>query len=726
MCGIKIYNLRQEIVTTPDILNKSLQKAKTAVFGVPILIGISALIDTLNNAADMHTVAIRVASALLIPIGAILFLKYGKSMRALHMFFITLQIYTVSVTALITYYEGFHSAYLIGLLLQHGYLYRVVPILSVPLLVNGAIFSVIIYISPILTSLLDYQHGYLYGTDPAVSLPIGLTHLIVLSALSVYFVWQRIDYNRALIDKAEAANREMTLSQKNEELQIMLTSMAAQIPGDLQDKWESLLINTMDAVLITDNDGIIVSANDEACKLYQFPRENLIGTQYSLFAADKERNFHYIRSLALKDKCQICEVTHYNRYGQKLLLEIIAQPVITNSSNIYFQIIERDLTEKKRMEAEMTHSKRMEALGVLASGLAHDFNNALSTIFTFIDMIIERSGDTELREQAGTIEMTTRHATMLVSNLLNFGKQTHIKENIDINDEIRKLLSMLSVIAGKKKVIIEQHFDSDVRLYYCDQSQISQIVMNLVMNAIDATDSQGRVSISTMMGRVEHGERAPHPRLHPGEYLVITVSDTGCGMTDDVKDKIFDPFFTTKADGKGLGLSMVYGIVMKDYDGVINVASQVNFGTTIDIYLPVATVDQESPQLTCKCDHKKTALVVDNDPHMLELIKVYLELAGFSVIISSSALEAANILLTNREIGLLITDIVMPLVTGEDLIIGLRKQRSDIIIIVVTVLAEEELKESTISYANAILHKPIDFDEMTRKIEELTRELQSA
>lgn len=479
----------------------------------------------------------------------------------------------------------------------------------------------------------------------------------------------------------------------------------------------NLVVNTIDAVIVTNRQGEIVEVNEQTCNLYGFNRESLIGTNINLLDADPSKMmFASICELALRNECNHYEVRQYNKAGEQIVIEINARAV-TTTDNVYMQLIVRDITEKKIMQEQISQSKRMEALGMLAAGLAHDFDNALSTVFAFIDVMIAKTDpDEELLQQAKIVETTTKNATSLVANLLNLGKQpSQEKDWIDLNETIKNVMTVLKTVANKEGKRTEEHYDADVGKLFCNAYQIEQIILNLVINAIDATSSGGMISVTTMYGEIDLNSGKIHPMLLPGQYVVISVVDTGDGIPEDIREKMFDPFFTTKPDGNGIGLTMVYSVV-KEYNGVITVGSQPGLGTTIDIYLPK---NRQQTEINIAAIQNDAILLVDDDVALLGVMKRHIESAGYTIIATDSSLAAKNVVLNNENIKLVITDILMPLITGDDLIMIINKKKKDMKIIAITGIESQDICETTMKYADVILYKPIEPSQLLKAIQEL-------
>ncbi len=343
--------------------------------------------------------------------------------------------------------------------------------------------------------------------------------------------------------------------------------------------------------------------------------------------------------------------------------------------------IVRDLTERKRagkiqkdLENQLHQAQKMESVGRLAGGVAHDYNNMLSVILGYAQMGLEKTEpDSSLHDDLCAILDAAKRSAAITRQLLAFArKQTIAPQILDLNETIQGMLKMLRRLIGE-----------DVRLTWIpapclwpvmiDPSQIDQLLANLCVNARDAIIGVGKITIETNMIAFDHEYCTAHAATKPGDYVMLVVSDNGCGMEREILDKIFEPFFTTKAfgQGTGLGLATVYGIV-KQNSGFINVYSEPEKGTTFKIYLPrhtepVTTIDKESPDIMQR-GRGETVLVVEDEPSILKLITKMLEILGYVVVTARSPVEAITLAKEYRTaVDLLITDVIMPEMNGRDL-----------------------------------------------------------
>jgi signal transduction histidine kinase/ActR/RegA family two-component response regulator len=341
----------------------------------------------------------------------------------------------------------------------------------------------------------------------------------------------------------------------------------------------------------------------------------------------------------------------------------------------------RDITERKRAEeekdalqAQLMQAQKMESVGRLAGGVAHDFNNMLSAIIGHAELAMMKSSPSEpIRLNLKAIVDSAYRSADLTRQLLAFArKQTVAPKIINVNEAVTGMLKMLLRLIGED---IEVVWKPKTGLWQVkiDPTQIDQILANLCINARDAITGVGKVDIETANIAIDEAYCAFHLGFVCGDYVMLAVSDDGCGMSKEVLDHIFEPFFTTKDMGKGtgLGLATLYGIV-KQNNGFINVYSEPDKGTTFKIYLPrfVGEFMEPAAKRTAETPkgHGETMLLVEDEPVILDVSREMLEQLGYAVLIASTPGEALRIARDHAaEIQMLITDVVMPEMNGRDL-----------------------------------------------------------
>jgi PAS domain S-box-containing protein len=341
---------------------------------------------------------------------------------------------------------------------------------------------------------------------------------------------------------------------------------------------------------------------------------------------------------------------------------------------LYYEGSLEDITERKRLADQIRQSQKLEAVGLLAGGVAHDFNNMLGVILGHAEMSLIKTGqDASMRKHLEAILAAGKRSAEVTRQLLAFArKQTIAPKVLDLNHTVEGMLRLLGRLIGEDIDLVWLPGEA-LWPVMVDPSQVDQILANLCVNARDAIDGVGKVTIQTQKTVLDDVFCAEHEGFLPGEYIVLSVSDNGSGMDKVTIDKIFDPFFTTKeaSKGTGLGLATVYGIV-KQNSGFINVHSDPGHGSTFRIYLPrhVGEIEagmEKSPAAPSPRGDE-TILLVEDEPAVLDMVKLILEQSGYTVLASSTPLDAIRIASDNfGDIHLLITDMIMPEMTGRDL-----------------------------------------------------------
>ncbi len=339
------------------------------------------------------------------------------------------------------------------------------------------------------------------------------------------------------------------------------------------------------------------------------------------------------------------------------------------------------IAERKRVEEELRQSAKMESIGLLAGGIAHDFNNILTGINGFAELLMEKfRDDAESLSDASQIYELGNRAADLIKQLLAFSRKQALRPvTCNVNSLVENMSRLLRRMIGEDidLNVVTAHGLGNVRV---DPGQIEQVLMNLAVNARDAMPGGGKLTIETTNAEFDDEYCREHVGAKPGPYVMLALSDTGCGMDDDTRRKVFEPFFTTKAtgNGTGLGLATVYGIV-KQHGGNIYVYSEPGAGSTFKIYLPIVReAVEDAPEKSSVRDSPRgseTILVVEDEESLLAIAVRFLERLGYTVEAAASPAKAAEVFAEcGGKLDLLLTDVVMPGQSGIELYKRLRKQ----------------------------------------------------
>ena len=362
---------------------------------------------------------------------------------------------------------------------------------------------------------------------------------------------------------------------------------------------------------------------------------------------------------------------HDEKLGQRSF-DFTVKPVFNKAGVVELLISEgRDMTDQKNLEVQFRQAQKMEAVGSLAGGIAHEFNNLLQAIRGYTQFAIEGLSPGEPRYQDLELVLKSAdRATVLTRQLLSFGRRQVLQRtHVDPNQVIADLMKLLRPLIGENIELVAQLSPEAVAVY-ADAGQLQQVLLNLCINARDAMPAGGRLVIRSQSLCISEGFCSSHPHARPGQHVLLSVADTGCGMTPQVKTRIFEPFFTTKkpGEGTGLGLAMVYGMV-EQHGGIVDVYSEPNLGTTFKVYLPIsarADAEAEHGDAEHPLGGKETILIAEDDAMVRDLTVRILRRAGYSVLVAADGAEAVELFETNADtISLALLDAVMPKLTGH-------------------------------------------------------------
>ncbi len=405
---------------------------------------------------------------------------------------------------------------------------------------------------------------------------------------------------------------------------------------------------------------------------------------------------------------------------------------------LYMTGIATDITERKQVEEEhkklqqqLLHIQKLDALGRLAGGIAHDFNNTLHVILCYAEIIMQKLPQwDQLREEVRQIIEVTQKAALLTQQLLAFSRKQVINPQVlNINDILRNLQKMLKRLVGED-IEMELNLADDLGMVVVDAVQFEQVLVNLVVNARDAMPKGGKLTISTVNVNVDEHYARFHPDVKAGRYVMVSVTDTGCGMDENVLSHIFEPFFTTKEHGRGtgLGLSTVYGIV-KQSGGNIEVYSKPGEGTTFKIYLPITqskllVKEEVLNKKNGVIGSGKQVLLVEDEEALRQVLKTILTMFGFQVLIANNGEDAQKLV---ERLGfkpdLVITDVVMPKVSGPMLVERLRKQYPQLKALYMSGYNDDIIgKHGVLEQVKPFIQKPFKLKDLSEKISQILNE----
>ena len=487
------------------------------------------------------------------------------------------------------------------------------------------------------------------------------------------------------------------------------------------------ILESMNEGIVEVYTGRVVYANSAAVKLFAVPLENLLSAKPQELFDD-----------AFKSRIDVL----MNRGTQTMPVVGMTRPLELNGRQIVIRsfpvkaeadttiLLFTDVTDQRDLEYQLQHVRRMDAIGNLAGGIAHNFNNLLMGIQGNVSILIQdkKMGDPGYDELAG-IERCIDSGAKLTRQLLSFAKGGRYSLGLeDVNDIVEKSSSMFA--RTRKEIHVERRLDEDLAMAEADAAQIELAMMDLYVNAWHAMSNGGTLTVSTANTILEDSFVKPY-NLTPGNYLRIDVADTGAGMDEKTVERIFEPFYTTRpmGQGTGLGLASVFGIIKK-HKGIITVDSQVGRGTTFSIFLPAARILQrpkEKDKLRVISSGKLpekgsgTILVVDDEEYILNADKAMLNELGYEVLLANGGKEALRVFDENKDrIDLLILDLIMPDMGGDAVYDRIKSSRPDVRVILSSGYSIEGQAESILKKGcDGFIQKPYNLNQLAQKIKEI-------
>ena len=477
------------------------------------------------------------------------------------------------------------------------------------------------------------------------------------------------------------------------------------------------IIDTVpEGVILLDNDGLILLANPAGERDLELLADKGIGDTLSQLG-----NRPVGDVLDRDPKNPWCRISCGERF-----FEAIAKKLEKGTESEGWVLVLRDVTKDRETQKRIHQQERLAAVGQMAGGIAHDFNNMLTTIMLYAQRPLRKHEvNADIKKSLETILKESKHAANLVQQILDFSRRSPIETSpVDLGPFVKETVRVLKRTIPES-ISLSLETDPEEYIVDCDPTRIQQVLMNLVVNARDAMPKGGTLWIKLSSLQVEEGEDPPAVGMTPGNWLRISVSDTGTGIPQEVLPHIFEPFFTTKATGKGtgLGLAQVYGIV-KQHNGQVSVDTEIGKGTKFYVYLPLCTLEnnlssQDGVFSSIPKGKGETILLVEDNEKMREVGQQILEDLGYHVLSASNGREALEVFKTNGDIDLLFTDVVMPEIGGAVLLDELRQLGSNVKAVAVTghIIAEDldHLRQAGVA---SVIHKPYDVDILAEVIRE--------
>jgi two-component system cell cycle sensor histidine kinase/response regulator CckA len=492
---------------------------------------------------------------------------------------------------------------------------------------------------------------------------------------------------------------------------------------EIAERLRKLTETSFDAIKIT-HDGIIQDANPGFLKMFGYEvMDEVIGRPFIDFVSDASRDDVQTRSANNVEGTY--ELEGRRRDGTKLLLEATARTHVSRGQTLRITAL-RDMTERRALENQVRQAQKMEAVGRLAGGVAHDFNNLLTVILSYTDMLIEGVSPKDPRtEDLAEIRKATVAAASLTRQLLAFSRQQVIEPRlINLNEVVENSEKMLRRLIGED-IEVQTNLSSTPLTVMIDPGQLEQVMMNLAVNARDAMPTGGKLTLETANVTLDAEYARDHWPVTPGNFAMLAMSDIGCGMSEETRAHMFEPFFTTKGPGHGtgLGLATVYGIV-KQSNGFIWVYSEPGNGTSFKIYFPL--LDQAPEQFASKQRTEaprrgtETILLAEDATAVRTAARQILERFGYTVLEAANGTDALGTAHNGAKIDLLLTDVVMPEMSGRELVDRFAKLRPNTKVLFMSGYTDDAIvRHGVLRPGTAYLQKPFSPDTLARKVRDV-------
>ncbi|MEA3358182.1 MAG: PAS domain S-box protein [Thermodesulfobacteriota bacterium] len=562
-----------------------------------------------------------------------------------------------------------------------------------------------------------FKAGKPFVTERTLPLEDGTVHYFEVSSFPMFDskgnLYQAIELTRDITDE-----------------KIMKKSLF-----ESEGKYRTLFEDSIDAIFITKREGEFIDANPSFLKLFGYNLEEITKISVRDFYANPDDRGRYKKEIEKNGSVTGFSVKLVKKDGEEIDCLITASVRRDdNGAVIGYQGVIRDITEKKRaeeekeqLESQLLHAQKMEAIGTLSGGIAHDFNNILQAISGYTQILMMgKEPDNPDYKKLKAIEKSAFRASDLTSQLLIFSRKVETKlRPVDLNQELMQVAEMLGHTIPKM-IAIELNLGKDIEIINADKTQIEQIIMNLAINARDAMPDGGKVIFETMNVSIDEGYMNTHLGAVPGNYVLLSVSDTGHGIDKESVEHIFEPFYTTKERGKGtgLGLAMVYGIV-KSHNGYIMCYSEEGEGTTFKIYFPVMEIEtgglQHKERIMDIKGGNETILIVDDEENLREIGMEMLTKVGYTTLTAPDGEGALKIYRKRKdEIDLIIMDLIMPGMGGKKCLEKILKIDPNTRVIISSGYSSNgHTKEIFKAGAKGFINKPYDINQMLRVVREI-------
>ena len=496
-----------------------------------------------------------------------------------------------------------------------------------------------------------------------------------------------------------------------------------------EEKYRELFENATYGIFRSRMDGALLDVNPALVAMLGYSsKEELLTRNLSrdLYEDPADRR-SILDSYGPSGRVSGCEVNWKRKDGKIIVVRISGGAFRRqNGSFSHYEVIVEDITERRSLEAQFRQAQKMEAVGLLAGGISHDYNNLLGVILGNADLLLETTPTGVQQRYAEQIKKASRRAAELTRQLLAFSrKQILYPAILDLNAVVRDVGKILQRLIGEDVQIVTD-LETSLDSTRADRGQIEQILMNLATNARDAMPNGGTFTIRTRNAELGPDHVTLYPYAKLGRYVRLSVNDTGVGMTDAIRHRVFEPFFTTKAEGRGtgLGLATVYGIV-KQSTGYIWFSSAPGAGATFDIYLP--RVDEKAPPLVTGLEERseyprgtETILLLEDEESLRQVTCECLTTNGYNVLQAGRGNHAIDVAEQYKgPIALIVSDVVLPDMNGPSVAAKVRALHPEAKVLYVSGYAEVPVAQQLIAEGAILLQKPLSRGDLLRKVDEM-------
>lgn len=509
-----------------------------------------------------------------------------------------------------------------------------------------------------------------------------------------------------------------------------------------EQRFRSVIEQSTDGIILTDEQGMIIEWNHGMEQLTGLKRQNVLGLptwqiQQQLLApganripfefeqlAEEWQKFYATGEAPWLNK--VVDRRFHREDGRLRTIEMLSFPIKTEKGIMAGSIL-RDVTANRQAEEQLRQQERLAAVGQLAAGIAHDFNNIMAVIVLYAQISLQTpSLPLRVQERLNTVVQQAKRAAELIEQILDFSRRTVLERRpLNLVPLLKEQIKLLRRTLPEN-ITIGFNYEDKNHLIYGDPMRLQQTVMNLALNARDAMVGGGELNIYLKRVRIEDQSALPTLDLAEGDYIRLTVSDSGTGISDEVKARIYEPFFTTKrpGEGSGLGLAQVYGIV-KQHDGYIDVQTKIHEGTTFLLYFPALSATQPDNSFADTTDlpsgHRETILIVEDDETVRKVLLESLKMLNYEVVCAANGREALTLIeQQTTQPSLIISDVIMPEMGGVDLFYSLHEKGIPVPMLFVSGHPQEqEILLLQDKGDVACLPKPPDLNQLAQSISQM-------